>query len=333
VTAHRPKIVVAAVALGTLAIFVAVPQVAGGHLVHAVDGLGDASRGWLAAGLAGFAVAFICGVGAWRTAFGAAGADIPPVQTAARIGIGSMVNSFAPARIGDAVKVALCSRAFNAPGRMWTGGGVYAGLEGARAIALASMLVVASATGALPLWPVFALSGVAVAMVAAARLSRRVRNHGRIQQLSAGLSALATSPRAAITVVGWSLGVQLARLLATIAVARALGLPHPALAALVILPALDLSGTFPLTPGGVGVGSGAVAVALASRGIGMTQALGVGITMQALETAVSLTAGSFGALYLARLDLRIRRWAVRAAMVTASAAFAAGVGAAVVVLT
>jgi hypothetical protein len=101
----------------------------------------------------------------------------------------------------------------------------------------------------------------------------------------------------------------------------------------VILPALDLSGTFPLTPGGVGVGSGAVAVALASRGIGMTQALGVGITMQALETAVSLTAGSFGALYLARLDLRIRRWAVRGAMVAASAALAAGVCAALVALT
>jgi uncharacterized membrane protein YbhN (UPF0104 family) len=333
VTAHRPKIVVAAVALSTLAILAVVPQVAGGHLVHAVDGLGDANRVWLAAALAGFAVAFLCGVGAWRTAFAAAGADIPPVQTAARIGVGALVNSFAPARLGDAVKVALCSRLIAGPGRMWTGGGVYAGLEGARAIALASLLVVASSTGALPLWPVFALLALAVATVAAARLSRRVRNHARIQQLSAGMSALASSPRTAITVIAWSFGVQVAQLLATIAVARALSVPHPVLAALVILPALVVAGTIPLTPGSVGVGSGAVAVVLASSGIGMTQALSVGITMQALETAVSLTAGSFGALYLARLDRRIRRWAVRSAMVGASAALAAGVGVAVVALT
>jgi uncharacterized membrane protein YbhN (UPF0104 family) len=333
VTAHRPKILVAAAALGGLAIVAAAPQIAGGHLVHAVNGLGDADRGWLGLALSGFAVAFLLGVGAWRTAFAAAGAEIPPTQAAARIGVGAMVNSFAPARLGDAVKVALCSRAIDAPGRMWTGGGVYAALEGARSLALASLLVVASMTGALPLWPAFALVALAAALVVAARASSRVRRHARIKQLLSGISALASSPRAAITVIAWSFGVQLAQLLATIAVARALSVPHPVLAALVILPALGVAGAFPLTPGGLGVGSGAVAVVLASRGIGITQALGVGIAMQALETAVSVTAGSLGALYLARLDDRIRHWAMRVALVGAAATTAAGVGMAVVALT
>ena len=71
----------------------------------------------------------------------------------------------------------------------------------------------------------------------------------------------------------------------TLGVAVALGLPHPVLAALVILPALDVAGAFPLTPGSIGIGSGAVAVVLASRGIGMTQALAVGLAIQARRDA------------------------------------------------
>lgn len=331
VISRRPTLVAAAV-LGAAAL-VAVPRIAGAHLVPAVDGLGDANRGWLGLALAGFGLAFLCGVGAWRTAFMAAGAKIEPGETAARVGVGALVNSFAPARLGDAVKVALLSRAIDSPGRMWTGGGVYAALEASRAIALASLVVVASATGAIPLWPVFVLLAVAALITVAARASSRVRHHTRIKKLLAGISALASSPRAAATVLGWSLAVQLTRLLATVAVARALDLPHPMLAALVILPALDLAGAFPITPGAVGIGSGAVAVALTSRGIGMSQALAVGIAMQALETAISIVAGSVGALYLTRVHARVPRYAIAAVAYGAAAVIAAAVGVAVVSVT
>jgi hypothetical protein len=109
----------------------------------------------------------------------------------------------------------------------------------------------------------------------------------------------------------------------------AVGLPHPVLAALAILPALDLAGAVPLTPGGIGVGSGAVAVALASRGIGVTDGLAVGIAIQALETAVSGACGSLGIAYLVRPSDRVRRVGGRIALVGASAAVAAVVGAAV----
>jgi uncharacterized membrane protein YbhN (UPF0104 family) len=243
------------------------------------------------------------------------------------------VNAVAPAKLGDAVKIALCSKAIQAPGGIWTTGGVYAALAAARSLALALLVVVASLAGALPLWPVFALCGMVAALVVAGSFSGRIRNHERIAKVLAGLSALERSPRAIATVLGWTFAMAAARLGATVAAAAALGLPHPVLAALVIMPALDVAAAFPITPGSVGVGSGAVAVALASRGIGMSQALGVGIAIQALETVVSISAGSLGALYLARPSAAVRRWALRVATVGASAALAALVSAIVLNLT
>jgi uncharacterized membrane protein YbhN (UPF0104 family) len=325
-TTFRTKVLVSATAFLALAILVASPPLLRGHVLSAFASLAAASPHWLAVAALGFVLAFVCTVGAWRAAFAAAGARICPRQAAARLGIGSLVNAFAPAKLGDAVKVALCSKALDAPDRLWTAGGVYAALAAARSLALASLLVVASATGALPLWPVFALCGVVAGIALAALSSRRWRAHPRIASLLDGIVALERSPRAAATVLAWSLGVQLARLLGTMAVARGLGLPHPVLAALVIMPALDLASVFPLTPGGIGIGSGAVAVALASRGIGMTQALGAGFAIQALETVVSIAVGTAGAVYLTRLNVDVRRWAVRLSAVGASAALAAALG-------
>jgi uncharacterized membrane protein YbhN (UPF0104 family) len=120
--------------------------------------------------------------------------------------------------------------------------------------------------------------------------------------------------------------MQLSRLAATAAVAAALGLPSPLLAALLILPALDVAAVFPITPGSIGVGSGAVAVALASRGIGATQALGVGLGLQAVETLLSVSLGGAGLLYLARPSRVVRVWALRVASVGVAALLATAVG-------
>jgi uncharacterized membrane protein YbhN (UPF0104 family) len=323
---HRSTFLASGVALAALVLVGAVPALLGHRLGPALTALGAGDRRWLMLAVAGFAGAFVCTVGAWRAAFAAAGARICPREAAARLGIGALVNAVAPAKLGDAVKVALCAEALEGPSRLWTSGGVYAALAAARALALATLVVAASLTGALPVWPVFALCGIAAAVACGAFLSQRLRTHPRIASLLAGATALARSPRAAATVLGWSLGVQLTRLFATVAVAASLGLPHPLLAGLVILPALDLAGVFPITPGGLGVGSGAVAVVLASRGIGMTQALGVGIAIQALETLVSLTTGAGGGLYLARLNPAVRRWTIRVGVLGASTGLAAAVG-------
>ena len=325
-TSSRSTIALSAAAVAALVAVIALPQAFGGHVSAAFGALADARRPWLAAGLAGFGLAFGCTVGAWRAALTSAGGRICPRQAAARLGVGSLVNSFAPAKLGDAVKIALFAKAIDAPGRLWTAGGVYAALAAARSLTLAALLVVAFATGAMPLWPVFMLLGGVGALAVVAALSSRLRNHPRIAQLAAGLAALERSPRALLTVLGWTAGMQITRLAGTAAVATALGLPHPLLAALVILPALDVAAAVPITPGSIGVGSAAVAAVLASRGIGMTDALGVGFAIQAVETMVSLAVGTTGLAYLLRPNERARRIALRVATVGGSAALAAGLG-------
>jgi uncharacterized membrane protein YbhN (UPF0104 family) len=318
----RPQLLLCAAAVLVIVLAAAFPGPAREHLSGAVGALRGADPHWLGVAAIGFAAAFGCTVGAWTAAFRAAGGRICPRQAASRLGIGSLVNCFAPAKLGDAVKVALCSQAIDAPGRLWTAGGVYAAISAARCLALAALVVVAAAAGALPWWPVLVLCGFVAVLAAAGALSGRL-HHPRIAQLLEGLAALERSPRAVATLLAWTFAMAAARVGATVAVAASLGLPHPLLAALVILPALDVATAFPITPGAIGIGSGAVAVALTGRGIGMPDALGTGIAMQAIESVVSITAGSLGILYLAQSRPAYRRWTLRLATAGASVAFAA----------
>jgi uncharacterized membrane protein YbhN (UPF0104 family) len=312
----------AAAALGALSL-----PLLGHHLVSTLHVLTDASRPWLAASFAAFLGAFACTVGAWRSALSAAGARLCPKQAAARLGIGSMVNAFTPAKLGDAVKITLCARAIDAPDRMWTATGTYTALAAARSLTLAGLVVAASATHALPIWPVFLLVGSAAVVALVAVASTRFRSHHRIASFLAGVAALANDRRALRGVALWTIGMQLFRLAGTVAAVYAFGLPHPLLAALVILPALDLAGAVPLTPGSFGIGGGAVAVALASRGIGMADALATGLAIQGVETLVSVTCGSLGLAYLMQPSERVRRVATRTALVGGAAALAAVLGA------
>lgn len=329
-TLSRSRFVLCGFAAATLFVLFATPQLLGGHLADALGTLRAADPWWLALGALGFIAGFCCTVGAWRSALEAAGGSICAKQAAARLGIGSLVNAVAPAKLGDAVKIALCARAVDGPDRLWTTGGVYAALAAARSLCLAGLLVVASVTGAIPVWPVFLLCSVVAVIACAAAFSGRLRNHPRIAHLVGALAALERSPRAVAQVLGWTAAMVVTRLAATVAIAAALELPHPFLAALLILPALDLAAAFPVTPGAMGIGSGAVAVALAGRGIGAAQALGVGIAIQALETLVAIGAGSAGALYLAGPGTAARRWSARVAFVGAAAAAAALLGAALI---
>ena len=313
-----------AVALIALAL-----PLSGGRVGPALHALGAASRPWLALSFVAFLAAFACTVAAWRTALTSAGAELCPRQAAARLGIGAMVNSFAPAKLGDAVKITLCSRAIHSPGRLWTAGGTYAGLTAVRSLTLAGLVVAASAAHAMPVWPALVLVGGAAAVALAAGASAGFRRHHRVAPLLDGLATLATNGPALVRVGAWTVGMQIARLAGTVAVASALGLPHPVMAALVILPALDVASSLPLTPGSIGIGSGAVAVALAARGIGMTEAFATGLAIQGVETLVSVTCGSLGLAYLLRPNERARRIAGRIVLVGASAALAAVLGATV----
>ncbi len=323
----RLTVALSAAALVAAAIVLACfPQVVGRPVSSALSALAGAERWWLLLAATGFVAAFGCTVAAWRAALAAAGGRIPRRQAAARLGIGAMVNSFAPAKLGDAVKVALCARVLEAESRIRTIGAAYAALAAARSLALATLVVSAAAIGAMPLWPVFALCGVVAALAVAIRYSSRVARQGTIAQVVRGLAELGRSPRALGIVVAWTLLMVTAQLAATVAVGAALGLPHPLTAAFVILPALEVASALPVTPGSIGIGSGAVAVALASRGIGTGDALGVGFAMQGLQTLVSIGAGSVGALSLVQLSPTWRRALLRSATVGASIGFAVGLG-------
>jgi uncharacterized membrane protein YbhN (UPF0104 family) len=321
-----PRIALALLVLAAVVAAASTPQLLGTHVAHAFAAVRGADHNWLALAMLGFAAGFVAAVCAWRAALAASGGRISVVRGTGALGLGALVNTFVPARLGDVVKIALFSRSIDGPDRIWTAGGVYAAVSAGRCLSIAAVVVAASVTGALSFWPVLALCGAVFGVGAFALSSARWRRFHRVAHLLEGFAALERSPRYAAQVLGWSLAVALTRLGAVGALAAALGLPNPLLAALVICPALDLAAAVPLTPGNVGIASGAVAVALQSRGIGMTQALGVGIAIQGLETLVSVCAGVLGAFTFANPSGVAGRWALRAAALGFSVALAAAVG-------
>ena len=260
--------------------------------------------------------------GAWRTALTACGVRLNRRQVCARYGIGSLVNTIAPFRLGDAVRIALFARALERRDKIWAVSGALGAIEVARICCIAVLVTVASALGALPLWPALGLaalvgSAILVAMVAPRhrRLSTRVAN------LLAATRELLSSPARAIELLGFVAVATVSRVLAAVSVCAALNIRAPVVAGLLIVAALDLSGQIPLTPGNFGVASGTVAVALASRGIGLDEALTAGIALQAVETAAGLTFGAVGALQLANIShSALRRWSPILAGTLASAA-------------
>jgi uncharacterized membrane protein YbhN (UPF0104 family) len=320
----RSRIAASLAALAAIVVVGATPQLLGSRVHDSLSALSGASPFWLWTAAALFAFALGTSAVAWRIAFGACGAHLSHSESCARYAVGSLVNSVAPAKLGDALRVALFSRSLEGRDRLWTGGGVFAALGAARALVVAVLVVAGSATGALPLWPVFALCGVVVVL---ALLAYRFRNaHSKVAHLLDGLAALEQAPRLALLVLFWAALGAAAHVLAAAAIAAALGVPHPFLAALVIVPAINLASMIPLTPGNIGIASGAVAVALESRGIGMTQALSTGIAFHAMETVAGLSVGGLGALWLGREAPAVRRWAPRVVAATACLAIAAGMG-------
>jgi Lysylphosphatidylglycerol synthase TM region len=202
----------------------------------------------------------------------------------ARYGVGSLVNSLVPAHAGDAVRVALFARAAQDK-RLLTAGKAVVGVGAARLL-ITGLLLLAM------LFPWVLLALLAVPLL------------GRVAR--------------------WVAAATAARLLAAAAIAAALGLPSPLLAALLILPAIDLAGLLPLTPGNIGLKSGAIALALQAHGVDGTTALSTGIALHAVETVVGLAFGSASVLYLAQVP--VPRWAVAGATAVLAAAVGVSVG-------
>jgi uncharacterized membrane protein YbhN (UPF0104 family) len=318
--------------IAALVLAVTLPHTLGPRLEEGLDTLrgGEPYGLWL--GCAMFVTSLVCSAAAWRTGVRECGGHIGWVRAAASYGAGSLANSLLPARVGDGVRIALFSRALESPNAPWTSSGIFLVLGATRSFALIGLVAAAAALGALPLWPILVLAAIVSVAAGVAVVARRMQARSRPSHLLDAFRAFGRSPRACFAVVGWGIGSTAARLLAATAIAAALGVRSPVLAALVIVPALELAGLLPLTPGNLGVTSGAVAVALRARGIDLSSALSIGIALHAVEMAAGLGFGSASVLYLGGArSVRARRVATA---VAASAAFAvAAAFAATVIVT
>ena len=299
----RRGLAVAGAGCALLLAFAALPQLRGPEVRRAFGGLERAEPAWLWFAAVCFVAALLCNAFAWRATVRLCGGRIGWFASIACYCVGSLVNSAAPARIGDAVRIGLFSKAFGEHDRrerLWTSGGVFSAIGAARALCLGSIVLVAAAMGALPLWPVLVLGAFVAAAVVAIFFARRRSAERAVAHLLDAFRAFGRSPGRGARTLMWVALATVARLVAVAGIASALGVESPFMAAVIIVPALDLAGSVPLTPGNLGIASGTVAVALQSRGIGLTQALTAGIALNAIETAASIVLGCAGVLFLTR---------------------------------
>lgn len=320
----------AAGVLLVLGVLAATPQLLGSRVAAAMSALGNADARWLWLAGAGFAVSVLGSAGSWRSAIGLCGGRLGLTDAAARFGAGSLVNTFVPARAGDAVRFGLFARVLDGRERLLRTGGAFAALGAARAVVLGTLVVAGAAAGALPLWPVLAVGGLAAVAIAVAVAVRRRDAQSRFAHVLDAFRTLGREPRAAARLLAWLVLSLAARVTAAAAVGAALGIGRPLAAAVVIVPALDVAGLMPITPGNVGITTGAVAAIFEAHGVSFTQGLAAGIAFHAVETAVGIAFGLGGLVWLAPYPTPgTRRVAVVAAAVSASLAVAGALSATV----
>jgi uncharacterized membrane protein YbhN (UPF0104 family) len=110
-----------------------------------------------------------------------------------------------------------------------------------------------------------------------------------------------------LALTAWVGGIVAARVAAATAIAAACGIQHPVAAALLVVPALELAGIFPVTPANAGVAGGAAALAFHAGGVPLDAALRAGFVLHAVETGAGIVVGACGgARLLRRSPLRFR---------------------------
>jgi uncharacterized membrane protein YbhN (UPF0104 family) len=247
-----------------------------------------------------FLGSLVASSGVWRVTCSACGTKLGRLDAATRYGVGSLVNSLCPARLGDGVRLGLFAERLTTPGgRALTAGGILGGVAVARGLVYTVLLAVAAALGAVPLWPVLVAAALALSTAVAALLSRRRWPHWGIGRLLDGVSSLVRRPAEAAAVLAWAAAAAACRLVAAAAVAASLQIASPLVAAVIVTVTLGVTGSIPVTPGNVGVTSAAVALALRSRGIQVPQAIACGIAFHAVEMAVGVVFGASSLVALA----------------------------------
>jgi uncharacterized membrane protein YbhN (UPF0104 family) len=308
-------LVIAGIALGAT-------RIGRGTFDGAVASLSHAQPRWLVAAAIAFGLALLGSAAAWRTGLRACGGEACFKQVSSRYAIGSLVNSLAPAHLGGAVRLGLLSRTLPGDDRLWRAGGVGASVAAARTLVLALLVAVAASVGRVPLWPApLLILAVLCVVLVSVRTSRTAA--GRLGSLLQIFRSVRQSPRAGLTIFGWTAFAAIARICGAVAIALALGVSRPVWVAVVLIAAMSLAGLLPLTPGNFGAGAGAATLALHGTGVGLGAALALGVAFQAVETFSGMTLGLAGAAVLAAPGTRTRRWSMAGAGVAAVVAAAA----------
>lgn len=269
-----------------------------GHQVRgAVGGLEDARPIWLWAAAFCFVGALLASSSAWRSALGLCGGRIARTDAAACYSLGSLVNGLTPVRIGEAVRLTLFARRLEGDDRAWRMGGIFTVIAALRLIVFGIVIACAAAVGAVPLRIVFLVAAVGLVTAAVAFVTRNRTPRTHVAHLLDAFRALGRSPLRGARIAAWIAMSTAARFFGAAAIAAALGVNRPVLAALIILAALDLAGVIPLS-GNVGITSGAVTMALQSHGVGLEQALSTGLAFHAVETVAGIACGVAGVFVL-----------------------------------
>jgi glycosyltransferase 2 family protein len=285
---------------------------------------------WLWVAALGFAGSLAATAGAWRSAITACGGRVGRADACARYGVGSLVNTFLPARLGDAVRVGLFSRAFpqERAGRTMTAVGTLGAVSAAEALSQSGVLGSAVAVGAVPLWSAGVVVGVGTLAAALAFALARHARAGRFARVLDVVRSMADSPRRALRLVAWASAATTCRLLAAVAIASSFGIRGSLEAGLVMCAVLTLATAIPLTPGNLGVTSGAIAFVLHARGVPLASALAAGVAFHAVEIAAGIAFGVGGMLFVSRYpSAGVRRWSLGITSVLGGALLVAGVGA------
>jgi uncharacterized membrane protein YbhN (UPF0104 family) len=315
-------VVAAGLSLGLLALIAASPLLLGDVVRNGIAGLNDAAPAWLWVAAAGFVLSLVASGTAWRAALRSCDGTIGVTDASARYGVGCLVNSLAPVKVGTALRVALYSRVLPGDARLWTAGGICTAIGAAQTFWLLILGVIAAAAGVVPVWPLAVLGAALAAAGVAMWIARHSRPARRFAHVLDAFRAVGTSPRAAGALLGWTGVAMAARIGAGAALAAAFGLPRPVAVAFLIVPAVELASFLPLTPANIGVAAAAVAFALRSQGVDGDLALTCGIAFNAVETLASLAFGASGALHLATGSARVRPWLAATAAATACAGLA-----------
>jgi uncharacterized membrane protein YbhN (UPF0104 family) len=313
----RRGIAAAVVLLLALLVAVATPQLLGHRVAEALETVRAADPKWLWLAGVGVATSVLAAAASWRSVIESCGGRVGIADACARYGAGSLVNTFVPARAGDAVRIALFSRAFPRQGRIWTTSGACAALGAARALVLGLLVAGGAIAGLIPAWPLLIVGGVVAVAVVAAVLARKSRVH-----LLDAFRALADDWKASARLIGWVMLSTTGRLIAATSVAAAMGIKEPIGAAVIVLLALDVASIVPITPGNLGVTSAAIAAGLQAHGTSFNSGLAAGIAFHAVELAVGLMYGVASLLWLAPYPSPNAR---RVALLAGAAGWALGI--------